>query len=404
MNECLIIRISNQQNVNSSWWIWSESEQKTLDKGTIDVNGELNSLAGLAEGRSVYLLLSGADVNLQSLELPTAKLRHLDKALPYLLEDRLADEVEALHFAQLSKQGKTVYAAVMEKEWFSGLMHRFKEWGIKLTNVIPEVLALPDDGQLHGLKVDGEWLIRKGNWTGTTIPESWLPFYLPESSDVQTESDGNAAAIVLHSSSYTTVDGNSSVQYQLCDEYAMLSSGVISARCSLLTGEFKPHSSGRKYWNTWKKCVYALLALLVIWGAKIDVETTQINNQVAALHQESERIFREIFPGKNRIPTTSYLKRQFNNELAALSGGAQGATVLTIFENIAQALVNKHNIEMQSFSYDAARAEVKVDFKGNDFSAFEEIRIALKQSFKVQQGPLNKSNDQVFGSYILTEK
>lgn len=404
MNECLIIRISNQLNVNSSWWIWSESHHKMLDKGDIDFNEELGSLAELAEGRNVYVLLSGADVNLQRLELPTAKLRQLDKALPYLLEDRLADEVEALYFAQLSKQGKIVYAAVMEKEWFAGLMNRFKKWGIKLTNIIPEVLAIPDDGQQHGLKVNGEWLIRKSSWIGTTIPESWLPFYLPESSGGQTESDEGTASVVLHSSSDMILDGNSSVQYQLCDEYAMLSAGVISARCSLLTGEFKPHSSGRKYWNIWKKCVYALLALLVIWGVKVGFETTQINNQVTALHQESERIFREIFPGKQRIPTNSYLKRQFSNELAALSGGAQGTTVLTIFENIAQALANKHNIEMQSFSYDAARTEVKVDFKGNDFSAFEEIRIALEQSFTVQQGPLNKSNDQVFGSYILTEK
>ncbi|QSA19710.1 type II secretion system protein GspL, partial [Vibrio furnissii] len=43
---------------------------------------------------------------------------------------------------------------------------------------------------------------------------------------------------------------------------------------------------------------------------------------------ESERIFRTIFPDKQRIPTVSYLKRQMSDELAALSGGSSGEHVL----------------------------------------------------------------------------
>ncbi|MCE0493861.1 type II secretion system protein GspL [Vibrio salinus] len=403
MNECLIIRISNQQNVNTAWWIWSDAEQKVLDKGYVDIYEASDFLVELSEDRKVYLLLSGADVNLLELELPTARLRHLDKALPYLLEDRLADEVEDLHFSQLFKQGASVYTAVMAKDWFSELILHFQTLGIKLANVIPEVLALPYDGRQHWLKLDNEWLIRKGEWAGITVPENWLSHYLPQDSESEEEEE-NGSDIMVHSQPDKMISDHPGIHVQHDDIFKLLSAGTLSCRLSLLTGEFKPRSSGAIYWNIWKKCAYSLLGLVILWGVKVSYETVQIRHQTTALHQESERIFRVVFPGRKKIPTTSYLKRQFNNELASLSGGSQGKTVLSIFEGIAQALKQKSNIELQSFSYDASRSEVKVDFKGNDFNAFEETRIALGNVFNVQQGPLNKSNDQVYGSYILTEK
>lgn len=400
MNECLIIRISNQQGVKSFWWVWSESEQATLDKGDIDVYDDADTLVELSQNRKVYVLLSGADVNLQALELPTAKLRHLDKALPFMLEDRLADEVEDLHFSQLYRQGTKVYTAITDKDWFASLLEQFKTLGIKLTNVLPEILALPNDGLAHGIRLGDEWILRQGAWTGTTIPDAWLEHYLPKPS----ESPEQDERLVVHSQMDESLAMQPLIQYQPGDELTLLASGTIAARSTLLSGEFKPQSSGVQYWRIWRKSVYALLVLMILWGAKISLETAQLNQQVAALHQESERIFHTIFPAKKKIPTTSYLKRQFNNELAVLSGGAQGKTVLTIFEHIAQALKNKQHIKLESFSYDASRSEVKVDFKGDDFNAFEATRVALEAEFHVQQGPLNKSNDQVYGSYILTEK
>ncbi|RQW61388.1 type II secretion system protein GspL [Vibrio viridaestus] len=401
MNESLIIRISNQQSISAIWWTWSFTENKVLDQGSFDIDDELDTLYEMSQNRSVYVLLSGADINLQEVELPVAKMRHLDKALPFLLEDKVAEEIENIHVAQLFKQGSKVYAAVLDKAWFLHIIERFKAWNITVSKVVPEVLALPDDSNIHCLKLNDEWLIRQGLWQGVTIPQGWLSYYHDAFNSNNTDKKQD---VVYHSQVDMENVADSDISLQISEPYELLSKGVIAQNCTLLTGEFKPKSAKGKYWPIWKKCAYAAIFTVVIWGGQVTYQTVKLNQEANALHQESERIFRQIFPQKQRIPTVSYLKRQFSSELAVLSGGAQGQSVLGLFEKFAVALGEKKNIDLQNMSYDASRAEIKIDLKGTDFNAFEDARLSLESSFAVQQGPLNRSNDQVFGSYILTEK
>jgi len=319
------------------------------------------------------------------------------------MEDRLSDDVDELHFTLLHQEGTDVYTAVMNKAWFSNVMSRFNEWDVQITNVIPDVLALPYGKEQHWLQLGNEWLIRKDFWLGSTVPESWLPFYLPMKSTYG-ESVEHADSVISHSFHEHVTDNDEHMTFDVRDAYSMLSQGVMSSSCTLLTGEFKPQNTKDNYWRVWKKCTYAMIFLLVLLSIQTCVETIQMNRQSTALNQESKRVFRTIFPNKKKIPTVGYLKRQLNNELAILSGGSRGSSILHSFEKLAQVLNNKNNIALQNFSYDAVHSKVKVDLKGHDFNDFTELRSVFETLFKVEQGPLNKSNGRVYGSFTLTKK
>lgn len=125
---------------------------------------------------------------------------------------------------------------------------------------------------------------------------------------------------------------------------------------------------------------------------------------LAQYRAESERIFREVFPDKRKIPTVSYLKRQMRNEEARLSGGGSDESMLIWLSKLPEALKKNGAIDVLSVKYDGSRDEIRIQAKSKDFQTFESARAELAQLFDVEQGQLNRSGTEVFGSYVIRRK
>jgi general secretion pathway protein L len=123
--------------------------------------------------------------------------------------------------------------------------------------------------------------------------------------------------------------------------------------------------------------------------------------QAQAYRAESERIFRQVFPGKKRIPTVSYLKRQMNDEERRLSGGAGDEAMMTWMAALPSTLGQVKDLEITSFKYDGNRGEVRIQARSSDFQPFEQARVKLSEKFNVEQGQLNRSDNVVMGSFVL---
>jgi general secretion pathway protein L len=123
--------------------------------------------------------------------------------------------------------------------------------------------------------------------------------------------------------------------------------------------------------------------------------------QAQTYREESERIFRQIFPGKNRIPTVSYLKRQMTDEERRLSGGSGDEAMLVWLAALPSALSQVEDLEITSFKYDGQRGEVRIHARSSDFQPFEQARVKLAEKFNVEQGQLNRNDKVVMGSFVL---
>ncbi|MCV5663417.1 type II secretion system protein GspL, partial [Escherichia coli] len=84
---------------------------------------------------------------------------------------------------------------------------------------------------------------------------------------------------------------------------ALLAKGVTESKVNLLTGSFKPKSSWGKYWKLWQKATIAAGVLIVVMVAQQLLVVHKYEAQAQAYREESERIFRQVFPNKRRIPT-----------------------------------------------------------------------------------------------------
>ncbi len=124
-----------------------------------------------------------------SVELPAGQTKYLQKAIPYLLEEQLAEPVEELHFAifgkikgQKGQKGQKVPVGMIRKTLLQSWLDLFAEQHFNATAVVPDMLCLPwwpDHWQL--LLAGNRVMVRTGAYDGWCSAVGQLPIFLDAS-------------------------------------------------------------------------------------------------------------------------------------------------------------------------------------------------------------------------------
>ncbi|MEZ9136603.1 type II secretion system protein GspL [Vibrio sp. 10N.286.52.B1] len=405
MSEFLTVRLSSEPQSPVQWLVWSTSQQEVIASGELSSWEQLDELTPYAEKRSCIALLPGNECLIKRVEIPKGAARQFDSMLPFLLEDEVAQDIEDLHLTILDKDTTHATVCGVEHEWLRQALGKFREANIIFRKVLPDTLAVPlEEHGISALQIDQHWLLRQSNYQAVSINEAWLAMFL-QSDWVALDDEEQSPTIF----SYTALPSDD-VQLQSGIEWqakpaelvmSLLSQQAITSGVNLLTGTFKTKSSFSKYWRVWQKVAIAACLLVAVIVTQQVLKVQQYEAQAEAYRTESERIFRSVLPGKQRIPTVSYLKRQMNDEAKKYGGSGDGDSLLGWLALLPETLGQVKAIEVNSIRYDGNRSEVRLEAKSTDFQYFETARVKLEEKFTVEQGPLNRNGDAVFGSFTL---
>ncbi|MEZ9866654.1 type II secretion system protein GspL [Vibrio sp. 10N.261.51.A4] len=405
MSEFLTVRLSSEPQSPVQWLVWSTSQQEVIASGELSSWEQLDELTPYAEKRSCIALLPGNECLIKRVEIPKGAARQFDSMLPFLLEDEVAQDIEDLHLTILEKDATHATVCGVERDWLKQALDTFREANIIFRKVLPDTLALPlEDQGISALQIDQHWLLRQSNYQAVSINEAWLAMFL-QSDWVALDDEEQSPTIF----SYTALPSDD-VQLQSGIEWqakpaelvmSLLSQQAITSGVNLLTGTFKTKSSFSKYWRVWQKVAIAACLLVAVIVTQQVLKVQQYEAQAEAYRTESERIFRSVLPGKQRIPTVNYLKRQMNDEAKKYGGSGDGDSLLGWLALLPETLGQVKAIEVNSIRYDGNRSEVRLEAKSTDFQYFETARVKLEEKFTVEQGPLNRNGDAVFGSFTL---
>ncbi|MEZ9548491.1 MULTISPECIES: type II secretion system protein GspL [Vibrio] len=405
MSEFLTVRLSSEPQSPVQWLVWSTSQQEVIASGELSSWEQLDELTPYAEKRSCIALLPGNECLIKRVEIPKGAARQFDSMLPFLLEDEVAQDIEDLHLTILDKDATHATVCGVDREWLKQALDLFREANIIFRKVLPDTLAVPfEESGISALQIDQHWLLRQGNYQAVSISEAWLPMFLQ--SDWVVADDEEQATTIF---SYTAMPSEDVQQQSGANWQAkpaelvmsLLSQQAITSGVNLLTGTFKTKSSFSKYWRVWQKVAIAACLLVAVIVTQQVLKVQQYEAQAQAYRMESERIFRAVLPGKQRIPTVSYLKRQMNDEAKKYGGSGEGDSLLGWLALLPETLGQVKSIEVESIRYDGNRSEVRLQAKSSDFQHFETARVKLEEKFTVEQGPLNRNGDAVFGSFTL---
>lgn len=399
MTERLIIRLASKASHKNHWLIWSDSENEIIASGAVDNAEQLNALTEKAQYRQVVCLLPSVDVYIKEVVINGVYSRHIQQALPYLVEEELASDVETLHFSVLSKQADLLHVAICNKQKIIAWQAWLESAQISCKQFMPEGLALPvvQDGQWQAIQLGNNWIIRESEQLAWGCESAMLAFMLE--SKLQ---DNPAQQIV----SYSPLPENCPGQWLhngavLAME--LLARGTLHNKTNVLTGEFKPEKEANKQLKKWRvtgilSAVFVLLLML-----NLHLKKTQVQAQTALVKLHVETVYQQAFPLQNKLKYVR-IKKKIKTMLRSVDSGTAKSGFLQMLNELLPAFLENAQLKPTSIKFDSQKKEMRILISGDSFQAFEKLTSSLTKHFGVEQGALNSSNNRVSGLLTIREK
>ena len=335
--EYLVIRISDLEGGAS--WQAVDAHGASLARGG---KGELEQAAALAEGRRVVLLIPAREVFRARLDLPARGRRTAVKGARYALEDRIAGDVEDLHFAVGPAAGDQLEVAAVERQRLEDLLGRVKEAGLLPVAVYGEGDALPHlPNAAAALLEEDALLLRDGS--GQVI--SARPGELAGLVDIAcAEHAGDEAApfrLVIYcepalkgmaEQAIAGLNGRD-VELRLLEQGVMpqlAAESMSEGAVNLLQGEFR-HRNDRA--GRLRGAAVGLLALALLYPGYLALDGWRAQREYQALAGIVETRLRQMMPDAG---TSADLKSEFRRRAvsADLSAAADSDGFLRLLQSL----------------------------------------------------------------------
>ena len=235
--------------------------------------GTLAEASAAVEGRRSTLVVPGNDVLLAEALVPGGSQARALQAIPFALEEQLADDVEKLHFALGSKDRDDNYpVAIIDRSTMDTISEQCQEAGLRPTSIVPETLALPmleaidfDEVSWTALLDEDQAVIRLNGYKGFATDTSVASFMLEGAKGDL--ADDASPLLTIHTTDPETnlvVPGGVDTDLRDCESrLALYAEGLASEpNINLLQGSYNPKTQFDKTWKPWRWTA-ALAAVLV---------------------------------------------------------------------------------------------------------------------------------------------
>jgi general secretion pathway protein L len=332
--------------------------------------GTLNEAAGATQGRRTVVVVPGQDVLLTAAIVPTRNRQRIATALPYLLEDQLANDVDELHFAagQRAADG-TVHTAVVAHNRMTAWLEALRDAGIEPDAMVPDVLAIPRNPA--GWTVVREahaTLVRTGRESGFATENENLALFVQAVLSTEDTPAPDTVHLYDFRGECAAEEPDPFADAGIDVETPGDAAGIIEllARQSdepttinLLQGRYSRREQLGKVLRPWWPAAALLAGVALVNGATRITEFFKLSHEVDQRGAAIERIYRETFPDARRIVDA---RAQMEDKLATMrSGGSVSADgFLDLLGSASAFLHQAPGLEVQRLSYRDGRLDLAV--------------------------------------------
>ena len=394
MNEFLLIRLGSRHQDAVYWLVWSSVQQAVIASGQLSNAAQLSELTERAGHRPVIVLVPGSDVIFRTLTLPGRLTSQTQQALPFMLEDEIASDVEKLHITVLTHQGQQVQIAAVEQEQMQRWLSWLTDAGLTAQQLLPDVLALPQpaDDSWSMLQLGSQWLIRQSQWQGTVVDDNWLPIWMSSHEQLPR----------LHSYTPASEAVTAEWQISLCElPLQLFAEHLPSKQSNLLQGSYRTVAPWKKQWTRWR--LPALLAgfWLLLFVGNQSLEYRTLSQQQQQLQQQMTTLYRQLFPAEKRVINP---REQLKQHLDALQKKPQSDSFLSQLALLAPLLQQTSGLELQQLQFDAGKQEFRLLISAKDFQTLEQFRGKAGVAFETETTNMQNQDGQVRGMLMVRSK
>ncbi|MBU3020354.1 type II secretion system protein GspL [Aestuariibacter sp. A3R04] len=394
--EQLIVRLGSQHDAPIQWLVWSTSEQEIIASGELPDASQLITLKERAGQRPIIALAPGSDILLKWVTLPPRAGRKVLTAIPYMLEDELAQDISTQFFALGPRKGDQQAVAVVAREKIEQWQHWLNDADLFCDKLVPDVLAVPhNEAGWSVLSIGDSLLVREDEWQGLQGETAWL---LPAFTHILRQSE---TPVKVHN--YAGIDLSHLPNVEIEDaELALpmhvLANGAINSTTNLYQGEYRIKRKQSGHWHQWR--VAAILAAIVLVTSLVDKSVTlfQLKQENARLQSQIDTAVKRGFPN---LGSYRDLRLKIRSEISRLDQGGSSRSMLAMMDALSSAF-SVSQVKAQTLRFDAERAEIRMQAQGKTFESLEQFRRqAENMGFEVEQGAINNRDDTVIGTVAI---
>lgn len=333
MAERLIIRLHGEPDQPGpvEWLVLDERNNRI---GAIQ-HGELDALVPQATGRRLVVFVPGLHVTLLSAKLPSQNAQKVAQALPFALEERLAEDVDHLHFAAGAADSSGARpVAVVRRSAMDAWLERLSTAGLRADVLLPDMLLLPMAADQWHVAVEGsDVLVRTGPAAGfvgdkalaNTIVSLKLAqlddAHRPETVVIQAADPTDPDVVALAEACAEAGADMPGVEELPGETAASLAGAGLPAADSfnLLQGSYRPRRDWEKRWRRWRLAAVLAGTWLVLAAAWQGVGYYRLYQQDAKLNEAIEAEFHRAMPGAR---VTADLRGRVQSRLTQLKAAS----------------------------------------------------------------------------------
>ncbi|GJM09691.1 MAG: hypothetical protein DHS20C11_19670 [Lysobacteraceae bacterium] len=305
------------------------------------VSGE--QLADWADGHAVHVVASGLVTTCAWADLPTRNRTQLVQAAPYAVEDRIAQEVDALHVAVGTwRKGQAALVCCIRRDWVESVLAMFERADVHLAHI----------WAAQGLMADGV--------SGLQMPDCVLVsadssvFALPpDCLDVATAALEGQVVVANDDSGWplsTASERSRSVFQSLVPEVI----GGVN-RVDLLQGDYQQRATASDGSRWWRRVAVVAAVGVVLNLAMAGIEVWRLDGHADRLRVEAEQTLKEAFPAIRPVDPVV----QMQQGLAAVQSSAGGASgFLGLIRGAGVAIARNPRLRVDSIDYRNGQLEL----------------------------------------------
>ena len=337
----------------------------------------------------MYLYLTQVEIN-------TKNKKQLKKAVPYVLEDDLSEEVEDLHFALANNINESSLGVmVINRNLLSQFISVLREYECEPDIITSDVFNLPwRDTREWVILIQSEYVLaRIGEYAGFDCSSSDFLHYLKMSLQ-------NISEDLERINIYQTESGeldNEVLEYlqeiNIEVKHCIGSPETFDENAiNLLQQEFSPEKNSNIFqsWALPLSFLAVIFSLLMVSNAWEVLRLSKLND---SLNQQIESSFRSAFPDTKNIVNP---RIQMEQRLAELKGQEQhkGASFLKLLHSSSLAFADNSDAALTEVRYQSSRLSLSVT--ASDIQIIDSLKIAMQnQKLNAEVQTIRTTDQQV---------
>lgn len=328
---------------------------------------------------ALILMISTVDAPEIYIEVIKAQQKKITQALPFLIEDKLIDDISEYEMLVTRRQDSGCLVTYTKRSYLERIRQSLEDYGLSCHWLGAEYHVFSFQAQAKSLLIGDQLLLRDEQGAAHQVPLASALMLAADITPVQTSSLSSPKAIALLSESASgSTDSPAEANKAEHNEPLLATKPVVG---SFLRGDFESLMQKRNELLPWR---WLASAAAVFFGGFLlltGVEGWLYKQQADAFEQQQQALYLSYFPGsKARL-----YKREIKNKLAALEGvdSASGDDFSALMNQVAQPLAqaqSQQSIAIERMSYSADRGRLDINVMAADFNALEQLKTQLQAS------------------------